>query len=77
MVLHRDLLDALKSLGNQRLPIQIPLGMDHLTQRGLGFGMLGGKDCTAILIRQNGGFQRTDLVFVLMRTPFFKTDHSD
>ena len=60
MVRDLNLLYPFQRPGNQLLPIQIPLGVQHLTQGGLGLGMLGGKDSAAVLIGQDGGIQRAD-----------------
>ena len=60
MVLQLEFFDVLQGPLDQSLPVQIPLRIDHLRQRGLGLGMLGSKDGAAILIGQHGSFEGAD-----------------
>ena len=48
MIIDLDLLDLLHGLLNQCFPIQFLLCIQQLANGGLGLGMLGGKDSTAV-----------------------------
>ena len=61
MELHHQLFHISQGLFNQGFPIQIPLGIQDLTQGGLGLGMLGGKDGAAVLVGEDGGVKGADV----------------